>query len=113
MKDNKLVFVITGKLELYTRKQITSIIQQAGGIVNNLVTSNTDYLIIGQRPGYAKLNGARYYNVKVLKEEEFEQESEELIKKYINSLKVLSEISGGVYGGTSFDKVNLSNKKLR
>ncbi|SHH20510.1 NAD-dependent DNA ligase LigA [Thermosipho atlanticus] len=74
-KGNKLknlTFVITGTLKKYTREEAKELIEQLGGKVTNSVTSKTDYLIVGEKPG-SKLDKARQLGIKILNEEEFEK----------------------------------------
>lgn len=62
--------VVTGKLELYTRSGIEAAIEQHGGRASGSVSKNTDYLIVGAKPG-SKLSKANSLGVPVLSEEQF------------------------------------------
>ena len=65
-----LIFVITGTLPTYSRKQAQNMIEQKGGKVTSSVSSNTSYLLCGENPGskYAK---AQQLGVEVIDEEAF------------------------------------------
>ena len=63
-------FVITGRLESFTRSTVESLIKNLGGTISSKVTSKTDFLVCGEDPG-SKLDGARSLNVKILSEAEF------------------------------------------
>ncbi len=60
-------FVLTGKLNNFTRSQIQALIEKAGGKVSNSVTQKTDYLIVGENPG-SKLAKAQQLNIPQLTE---------------------------------------------
>ena len=70
------IFVVTGKLNRYSREEISKKIEKMGGIVKNSVSKKTDFLIVGEDSGN-KLKKAEELGVKILSEEEFEN----LIKK--------------------------------
>lgn len=57
---------ITGKHSRYKRLELLNIISRAGGEVNENVTTLTDCLLVGNRPGKTKLNRARRYGIKEL-----------------------------------------------
>ena len=63
-------FVVTGKLNHFTRDSIKRSITDNGGIVHSSITRNTDYLIVGENPG-SKLNKAKEKGVEVISENEF------------------------------------------
>lgn len=65
-------FVITGSLERYSRKQAEQRIEVRGGRVTGSVSSNTDYLVVGENPG-SKLDDAREHGTETLSEEQFLQ----------------------------------------
>jgi DNA ligase (NAD+) len=71
-----MTFVITGKLESYSRDQAKDKIEALGGIVTSSVSKNTDYVIVGEDPG-SKLDKAKSLNIPFLDEETFKT----LIKK--------------------------------
>ncbi|HNQ35396.1 MAG TPA: NAD-dependent DNA ligase LigA [bacterium] len=63
-------FVITGRLEKWTRSRAREIIQRLGGRVADSVSGRTDFLLAGADPG-SKLDRARELRVRVLTEAEF------------------------------------------
>jgi DNA ligase (NAD+) len=62
--------VVTGKLELFSRNEITDLIEARGGQVTSAVSKNTDFVIVGENPG-SKYTKALELGIKVLTEEEF------------------------------------------
>jgi DNA ligase (NAD+) len=62
-------FVVTGTLRNFKRKQVKDFIQKRGGKVTSSVTSNTDFLLVGENPG-SKLEKARAIGVKIIDEGE-------------------------------------------
>jgi DNA ligase (NAD+) len=60
-------FVLTGKLENYTRAQAKALIEAAGGKVSGSVSGKTDYVVGGDAPG-SKLDRARKLGVKIIDE---------------------------------------------
>jgi len=62
---------VTGKLEKYTREEITKKIEEVGGEVKNSVGKKTDFLIVGEDAG-SKLQKAQELGIKILSEEDFE-----------------------------------------
>ncbi len=69
-KLNGQVFVLTGKLENFTRSQAKALIEAAGGKVSGSVSGNTNYVVGGDAPG-SKLTKARELGVTVIDETEF------------------------------------------
>lgn len=67
---NSVSFVITGRLENFSRSEVESIIKKRGGKINSKVSRNTDYLICGEEPG-SKLDSANSHGVSILSENEF------------------------------------------
>ncbi|MGR3179547.1 MAG: NAD-dependent DNA ligase LigA [Candidatus Anammoxibacter sp.] len=65
------IFVITGTLERYTRKEIEDIIKNCGGKTSSSVSQKTDYLIVGASPG-SKAQKAKELGVNIVNENEFE-----------------------------------------
>ena len=63
-------FVITGRLEAFTRQEAEAKIKELGGTVGSSVTKKTTYLVVGAEPG-SKLDKARSIGTKLLTEEEF------------------------------------------
>lgn len=65
-------FVVTGSLEGYSRDEIKEKIEALGGKATSSISSNTDYLIVGENPG-SKLDEATENNVQIIDENEFNQ----------------------------------------
>ncbi len=63
-------FVLTGKLENYTRDEAARLIEDRGGRVSSSVSKKTDYVIAGEDAG-SKLIKAESLDVAVLNEEQF------------------------------------------
>ncbi|TWU25579.1 NAD-dependent DNA ligase LigA [Bythopirellula polymerisocia] len=64
-------FVVTGKLEKYTRDEIQEMIKRLGGRAVSSVSSSTDFLVAGEKSG-SKLAKAQELGVAVLSEAEFD-----------------------------------------
>ncbi len=64
-----LVFVITGKLQGFSRDEMKKTIQSSGGKVTGSVSSKTNYLVVGEDPG-SKKDKALELGVEILTEEE-------------------------------------------
>ena len=65
-----LEFVITGKLESFTRSQAEARVKELGGKAGSDVTKETSYLVVGADPG-SKLAKAEELGIKALSEAEF------------------------------------------
>lgn len=65
--------VISGTFEHYSRSQIQKLIESCGGQSTSSVTSNTDYLVAGEKPGPKKINQAQELQIPVISEQELEQ----------------------------------------
>ncbi len=65
-------FVLTGKLESFTREEASEIIIENGGNVSSGVSKKTDFVLAGENPG-SKLEKALKLNVKIINEEEFKE----------------------------------------
>ncbi len=65
-----LRFVITGRLENFTRQEASEAIEERGGRVTSSVSGRTDFLVVGENPG-SKLEAAREKDVEILHEEGF------------------------------------------
>jgi DNA ligase (NAD+) len=63
-------FVLTGTLQGMTREEAVDAIEMRGGRVVSSVTSKTDFVVVGEKPG-SKLARARELGIPVLTEEEF------------------------------------------
>ncbi len=65
-------FVLTGKLDSFTREEAANLIEKYGGRVANSVSKKTDYLIVGKDPG-SKLDKAKALGIKILSEQDFKK----------------------------------------
>ncbi len=63
-------FVVTGKLEAFTRSQAEARIKELGGSVGSSVTRKTTFVVVGADPG-SKLDRARGLGTALLTEEQF------------------------------------------
>lgn len=63
-------FVITGRLNRFSRTEIEARINELGGTVSGSVTSRTNYLIAGKSPG-TKLSDAKHNGATILSEDDF------------------------------------------
>ena len=64
-------FVITGRLENFSREEAEAKIKELGGTAKDNVTRKTNYVVVGADPGDTKLARARELGIKQLNEEEF------------------------------------------
>ena len=64
-------FVVTGRLDNYSRTQIQDLIKKHGGKVSSSVSNSTNYLLAGQDAG-SKLSEASRLGVSIITEKEFE-----------------------------------------
>lgn len=75
MLDERFVgktFVLTGKLENYTRDEAARLIEDRGGRVSSSVSKKTDYVVAGSDAG-SKLTKAKALGVTILDEDEYSQ----------------------------------------
>ncbi|MCD4738186.1 MAG: NAD-dependent DNA ligase LigA, partial [Anaerolineae bacterium] len=68
-------FVITGKLSK-PRQEIKAWIEERGGKVTGAISSNTDYLLVGEKRGGTKFRQAQKLNVPVIGEEKLKLQVE-------------------------------------
>ncbi|MBD3264453.1 MAG: NAD-dependent DNA ligase LigA [Candidatus Omnitrophica bacterium] len=74
-KSTKLsgkTFVFTGELDDFTRNEAKEAVETLGGKASSSVSSNTDYVVVGENPG-SKLNAAKKHKVKILDERGFKK----------------------------------------
>ena len=64
-------FVITGRLEAFSRQEAETRVKALGGTAKDSVTRKTTYLVAGAEPGASKLNQADKLNTERLTEEVF------------------------------------------
>ncbi len=65
-------FILTGKLNDFSRDEAKEIIENFGGRVTSNVSRGTDAVLLGESPG-SKLDDARRYNIRLISEEEFKK----------------------------------------
>jgi DNA ligase (NAD+) len=63
-------FVVTGRLEAFSRPQAEARIKERGGAAKDNVTRKTDYVVYGADPG-SKLDRAKELGIKTIDEKEF------------------------------------------
>lgn len=72
-KDHRFegqVFVLTGSLDNYTRKEVEDIIESFEGKVSSSVSKKTDYVLAGEEAG-SKLKKAQELGIKIISESDF------------------------------------------
>ncbi|MDR1925891.1 MAG: NAD-dependent DNA ligase LigA, partial [Planctomycetaceae bacterium] len=68
-----LTIVVTGTLEKFKRDEIKSVIEQYGGKPTSSVSSKTNFVLVGQKPGDNKIQQAEKLGIKMINETEFIQ----------------------------------------
>ena len=63
-------FVLTGKMESFSRQKAQELIHSLGGRVSSSMSKRTDFVVLGRNPG-AKYEKALRLGVKIITEEEF------------------------------------------
>ena len=61
-------FVITGSINNMSRTQLKSKLENYGASVSSSISTKTDYLILGEKPGQNKLIKAKELNIKIISE---------------------------------------------
>jgi DNA ligase (NAD+) len=65
-------FVFTGSMESLSRDEASNLVLDKGGIVSNTVSKNTDFVVVGKKPG-SKFEKAKKLGIKIVDEEEFKK----------------------------------------
>ena len=65
-------FVLTGSLELFTRKEAEDIIEKLGGKTSSSVSKKTDYVVAGEDAG-SKLTKAQSLGINIISETDFKE----------------------------------------
>ncbi|MFT4885694.1 MAG: DNA ligase (NAD+) [Natronomonas sp.] len=68
----ELTFVFTGSLDGMTRDDAKELVEANGGDATSSVSSNTDYLVVGENPGTSKREDADEHDVPRIDQSEFE-----------------------------------------
>ncbi|MDR2762530.1 MAG: NAD-dependent DNA ligase LigA [Planctomycetaceae bacterium] len=66
-----LKIVVTGTLDRFSRDEINSVIEHFGGKAVSSVSSSTNFVVIGKKPGSTKLKQAEKLGIKIIDESEF------------------------------------------
>ena len=80
IQSNKIsgkTFVFSGSLNNFSRSEASNLLLNYGAIINNSVSNNTDFLVVGKTTG-KKLDKAHRLGVQILDEDEFNQLIESL-----------------------------------
>jgi DNA ligase (NAD+) len=60
------LFVVTGTLEGFSRVEIGEYIKSHGGKMGDSVSTKTDFLVVGDKPGASKLDKALDLGTKII-----------------------------------------------
>jgi DNA ligase (NAD+) len=66
-----LTIVVTGTLDRFSRDEIKSVIEFYGGKPTSSISSNTSFVVVGNKPGTTKLTQAEKLGIKIINESEF------------------------------------------
>ena len=69
LKGKRLI--ATGKLSRFTRDNIIASVESNGGIYCSSISSNIDYVIIGERAGASKIKKANDLGIKTISEDDY------------------------------------------
>ena len=106
--------VLSGRFEVFNKKEISDILDNHQTNIHNQVSGNTDYLIMGEGSG-KKRERAEALGVEIINEEEFLDEldrmghkSQAVAAKHYDgfSQDTLHKLHGYVHGDTSFEDVS-------
>src|SRR6266496_3675926 len=67
-----IMFVLTGNLASMTREEATARIESLGGKVMKSVSKNTNYLVVGEKPGSNRVEALKL-GIATLNEKEFKE----------------------------------------
>jgi DNA ligase (NAD+) len=63
--------VITGELASMSREEAEGLVRSLGGKAAGSVSKNTDFLVVGEKPGGTKMRAAEKHGTRLLGEAEF------------------------------------------
>jgi len=65
-------FLFTGQMDRYTRRQAKAAVERLGARVTSSVSSQTDYVVVGENPG-GKRDAAEEQHVEIIDEQTFKK----------------------------------------
>ena len=68
-----VTMVLTGSIEGYSRDELTELLEHHGADVTSSVSSETDYLIVGEEPGSTKMEEAEELDVETIDDADFKE----------------------------------------
>jgi DNA ligase (NAD+) len=74
--SNKLAgksFIISGTFSEFSRDSLKVLIELHGGKFLSSISSNTDYLLAGEKPGPEKLKKAEVLKIQIISEKDFKE----------------------------------------